>query len=74
MQLRAFPQVTRALVAALELRYERGEMTEQELAAQTEEVVQQAREALGLDDTWRTDPTPAADHQPTGYSSVFWKA
>ena len=54
----AFPKDTRALLAHLELEYERGEITEQEYASQETAAIEDARTRLGMfgvDATWRTD-------------------
>lgn len=54
----AFPKDTRAMLAHLELEYERGEITEQEYAAQETAAVEDARARLGaygVDANWRTD-------------------
>ena len=73
MQLRAFPMGTRVLLADLELQYERGQVDATAHAEQERQIIADARTTLGLDDTWRTDPTPPELHYPTGRTSVFWK-
>lgn len=73
MQLRAFPPLTRQTLAALDLAYETGQITPEEHATQELAVIADARTQLGLDDSWKTDPTPPQPHQPNGYTCVFWK-
>lgn len=59
----AFPYSTRAMLAHLELEYERGELTEQEYAAQETAAIEAARIQLGLDASWRTDDNaPSRDY------------
>lgn len=51
----AFPKDTRVMLAHLELEYERGELTEQEYAAQETAAIEDARTRLKLGPEWRTD-------------------
>lgn len=57
MQMQDFPRATKELLAILDLEHERGELTDQEYADQEAAAIEDARAMLGLDTTWRTDPT-----------------
>lgn len=56
----AFPKDTRTMLAHLELQYERGELTEQEYAAQETACIETARTQLKLGPEWRTDENALA--------------
>jgi hypothetical protein len=73
MQYVAYPPETRTALAALELQWETGTLTEQEHASQAHTTIAAARTLLGLDASWQIGPTPPMLHNPNGRAGVFWK-
>lgn len=73
LQTIPFPKAVRAHLAAVELMAERGEITADELASETAQILSDAAPLCGVDDTFSTGPTPAEKNHPLGRRSVWWK-
>jgi len=72
IQLVAFPTDLRHTLAALDLAHETGQVDAATYERSRAAMIEDARVTLGVDPTWRTDATPPQDHQPGGFTSVWW--
>ncbi len=73
IQVIAFSDELRTLIAQLDLQVETQQITAEEYAKQKAAAIGAEAYALDLDAGWRTDPAPPERHHPTGKTSVFWK-